>query len=129
MDKKKNFSSFSRKKLISLIISIIILDFFNYNLIILFFNDDSKIKIFYLIIFFLKLKIFLFSFFLEKKLNLYFKYFFNLLLNIVIIFYMINNFKLSNEFIILNYMINYYCSLILEILFKFFLKDNHLASL
>ncbi|XMD98813.1 MAG: hypothetical protein ACFYI7_00245 [Candidatus Karelsulcia muelleri] len=90
----------------------IIIYYFNYNLIIIFLNDDSKIKILYLIIFLLKR--FLFYFFLENKLNLYFKYFFNLLLNIVIIFYMINNFKLSNEFIILNYM---YCSLILEIIF------------
>ncbi|YCJ91495.1 MAG: hypothetical protein ACKA4G_00245 [Candidatus Karelsulcia muelleri] len=98
--------SFSRKKYN------IIIYYFNYNLIIIFLNDDSKIKILYLIIFLLK--IFLFSLFLENKLNLYFKYFFNLLLNIVIIFYMINNFQLSNEFIILNYM---YCSLILEIIF------------
>ncbi|YCJ95029.1 MAG: hypothetical protein ACKA4R_00235 [Candidatus Karelsulcia muelleri] len=101
--------------------SIIILYFFNYNSIIIFFNDDSKIKILYLIIFLLKLKIFL-----ENKLNLYFQYFFNLLLNIVILFYMINNFQLSNEFIILNYMINYYCSLILEIIFliKYEKKKN-----
>lgn len=110
-------------RLIYLIISIIILYFFNYNLIIIFFNDDYKIKSFYLIIFLLKLKI---KIFLEKKLNLYFKYFFNLLLNIVILFYMINNFQFSNEFIILNYMINYYCSLILEIIFliKYEKKKN-----
>ncbi|RIU86104.1 hypothetical protein [Candidatus Karelsulcia muelleri] len=118
------------KKYLNKIISIILLYSFNYNIIYYFYNDDVNILKLYVFLFVIKFISYNISYIFVKKttnFSYYFVLFFiKLIINILIVYYMIYKFSLSNEFIIHNYIINYFSSKLIENINFFYRNKKHI---
>ncbi|WP_375322906.1 hypothetical protein [Candidatus Karelsulcia muelleri] len=112
--------------MINKLLSNFLLDIFIYNLIYHFYNDNIFVFKMYILLFIIKIILYIIHFFLSKKNvnNIYYYIgcnFINITLYCLIIIYMINYYSLSNKFIITNFLLNYFSSIILD---NYLIKKN-----
>uniref|UniRef100_UPI0032B30A57 hypothetical protein n=1 Tax=Candidatus Karelsulcia muelleri TaxID=336810 RepID=UPI0032B30A57 len=112
--------------MINKLLSNFLLDIFIYNLIYYFYYDNIFVFKMYILFFLIKIILYIIHIFLSKIIlnNIYYYIVFfviNITLYCLIIIYIINYYSLSNKFIITNFILNYFSSIILD---NYLIKKN-----